>query len=170
MGEKIGDAFIKTTRGSAVLVASLIFAFFTLADSDSGEVMLVLIVASMVAYLVVLMRFASRTPERKQFLSNLVLFSVFSYGMWTFYTVSVGGWFWNDDWHVEVAMLFGMLPPLLFLSRAMYSISAQMVNPRTDGCIASLPFCVASPMIGVPALALIGVLLMLESLFAPRPT
>ena len=136
MGEKIGDAFIKTTRGSAVLVASLIFAFFTLADSDSGEVMLVLIVASMVAYLVVLMRFASRTPERKQFLSNLVLFSVFSYGMWTFYTVSVGGWFWNDDWHVEVAMLFGMLPPLLFLSRAMYSISAQMVNPRTDGCIA----------------------------------
>ena len=60
-------------------------------------------------------------------------------------------------------MLFGMLPPLLFLSRAMYGINGQIVNSRTDGCIASLPFCVASPLIGVPALALIGVLLILET-------
>ena len=82
--------------------------------------MLVLIVASMVAYLVVLMRFASRTPERKQFLSNLVLFSL------CFRTVcGLSTQPSDDDWHVEVAMLFGMLPPLLFLSRAMYSISAH---------------------------------------------
>ena len=169
MDKKIVDVFTITMRRSAVLVTGLIFVFFTLADSKWEELAGGLIVASMVVYLVVLMKFISQTPERKHLLTNLVLFSVFSYGMWTLYTVSVGGWFWNDDWHVEVAMLFGILPPLLFLSRGMYSISDQIVNPRTDGCIAALPFCVASPMIGVPALALIGVLLMVESLVASRP-
>ena len=72
--------FHQTTRGSAVLVG---FAWQIFLGKS------VLIVASMVAYLVVLMRFASRTPERKQFLSPRV-----AYGMWVL--------MWNDDWHAEV--------------------------------------------------------------------
>ena len=141
------------------LIVSLIITFwllkFAFSDSES-EIGATIVFCILVGYLLILLRYFVVNEGRKYTVSAFSISAILSSIACGMYTTRVGGWFWNDDYVLEDALLASIRPVIiLLLLNEFFGVAERGINriPNAGqdhitslmriGLIASLPLCVA---------------------------
>ena len=161
---------------SSVLVSIIIiFWWLEFAFSDSkSEVHETILYCIIVVYLIFLLRYFVTNEGRRYTVSAFSISVTLSTFAWGYYDSQVGGWFWNDDWVLEDALLASIRPPIILLFiNEVGSLIFGLINGNansgkshrtsliTIGLVASLPLCVAAPLgliILIPVLVIFFIL------------
>ncbi len=140
------------------LFVSLIITFwlleFAFSDSES-EVGATIITCILVGYLLFLLRYFVVNEGRKYTVSAFSISAMLASVAYGIYTTKVGGWFWNDDYVLEDALLASIRPVIvLLLINEFFGVAERLINKIANagqdhitsliriGLIASLPLCV----------------------------
>ncbi len=128
---------------------------FAFSDSES-EVGATIVFCILVGYLLFLLRYFVVNEGRKYTVSVFSISAILSSIAYGIYTERVGGWFWNDDYVLEDALLASIRPVIiLLLLNEFFGVAERginrIANPELDhitsliriGLIASLPLCVS---------------------------
>ena len=166
IGLALSSVFVSTT----ILYWWLNFAF---SDSES-ETDEIIVFSILVVYLLYLVKYFVTNEGRRYTASTFSISATVSSFAWGYYDSQVGGWFWNDDWVLEDALLASIRPTIiLMLINEVAGIIIRVFDETTSvgknhpismirvGLIASLPLCVAAPLgvlLVVPTLAIFFVL------------
>ena len=162
IGVILGAVFASIT----VLYWWLNFAF---SDSES-ETDETIVLSILVIYLLYLIKYFVANEGRRYTVSAFSISATLSSFAWGYYDSQVGGWFWNDDWILEDALMASIRPPIiLMLMNEVTGMIIRVFNETTSvrqnhptsmiriGLVASLPLCVAAPLgvfILIPTLAI----------------
>ena len=159
------------------LFVSLLITFwllkFAFSDSES-EVGATIVFCILVGYLLFLLRYFVINEGRKYTVSAFSISATLSSIACGIYTERVGGWFWNDDYVLEDALLASIRPVIiLLLLNEFFGVAERGINRIANagqdnitsliriGLIASLPLCVSWGLglfILVPTLTLFFIL------------
>ena len=137
------------------LIITIWLLEFAFSDSES-EVGATIVFCILVGYLLFLLRYFVVNEGRKYTVSAFSISAILSsigYGM---YVERVGGWFWNDDYVLEDALLASIRPVIiLLLLNEFFGVAERGINRIANaglvnitslmriGLIASLPLCVS---------------------------
>ncbi len=151
IGVILGAVFASIT----VLYWWLNFAF---SDSES-ETDETIVLSILVVYILYLIKYFVANEGRRYTVSAFSISATVSSFAWGYYDSQVGGWFWNDDWILEDALLASIRPPIiLMLINEVTGMIIRVFNETTSvrqnhptsmiriGLVASLPLCVAAPL------------------------
>tara|TARA_B100000945_G_scaffold242785_1_gene199001 strand:+ start:316 stop:888 length:573 start_codon:yes stop_codon:yes gene_type:complete len=160
---------------SSVFVSIIIFSWqmgFAFVEPEA-EGFPPIIIYILVGYLIYLLRYFVVNEGRKYTVSAFstsVILSTVGVGM---YDQQVGGWFWNDDWVMEEALITTIRPVIiLFLLNEFFGLSARAGNRTANagqkyltsliriGLIASLPLVVLNPPLAIGTIIFIPTLIL----------
>ena len=142
---------------SSLLVSSMTtFWLLKFAFSNSEKNGFTIMFCIFVGYLLFLIRFFVVNEGRKYSVSAFSISALLSTIACGIYTTRVGGWFWNDDYVLEDALLASIAPVIiLLLVNELFGMVERTGKGTGDngqeyvsslmriGLVASLPLCVA---------------------------
>ena len=163
---------------SSVFV-SLIIAFrqvgvlFVDAEHDESEIGITTVICILIGYLVYLLRHFVVNEGRKYTISAFSMSVILATVGAIMYDQQVGGWFWNDDWVMEEALIATIRPVIiLLLLNEFFGLAARAGNRTAKagqnyltsliriGLIASLPLVVLNPPLTIGAIVFIPTLIL----------
>ena len=168
---------------SSVIVAIIIYLHqtgFAFVDSepDESELGATTVICILIGYLVYLLRHFVVNEGRKYTISAFsmsVILATVGAGM---YDQQVGGWFWNDDWVMEEALIASIRPVIiLLLLNEFFGVAERGINKAMNagqdhvtslvriGIIASLPLVVMTPPFALGFLSLLVTLVIFFILY-----
>ena len=151
----------------AVIVPPLVIAMFVLRIGQG------LIVWVYIAYLIIFMRHLAKTGGQKIKVKSLAFSTACAITIWIVYTQLVGGWFWNDDWVMEEALIATIRPVIILLLLNEFFGLVERAGKRTAsaeqnyltslirvGLIASLPLVVLNPLLAIGTIIFIPTIIL----------
>ena len=145
--------------------------FASNSESETDETILFCI---LVAHLLYSIQYFVANKGRRYTVSAFSISATLSSFAWAYYDSQVGGWFWNDKWVLEDALLASIRPPIILIlinevaGMIIRSDNATKPARQNDpvsairiGLVASLPLCVAAPLgvlMLIPTLAIFFIL------------
>mgnify|MGYP001410026852 CR=1 FL=1 len=163
---------------SSVIVAIIIYLHqtgFAFVDSepDESEVGLTIVLCILIGYLLYLLRHFVLNEGRKYTISAFSISVILATVGAITYDQQVGGWFWNDDWVMEEAIIASIRPVIiLLLLNEFFGVAERGVNKVMNagqdyvtslvriGIIASIPLVVITPPFALGLLSLIVTLIL----------
>ena len=153
------------------------FAFVDL-EPDESEVGLTTVLCILIGYLLYLLRHFVVNEGRKYTISAFSISVILATVGAITYDQQVGGWFWNDDWVMEEAIIASIRPVIiLLLLNEFFGVAERGVNNVMNagqdyvtslvriGIIASLPLVVITPPLALGLLSLIVTLIIFFILY-----
>ena len=153
------------------------FAFVDL-EPDESEVGLTTVLCILIGYLLYLLRHFVLNEGRKYTISAFSISVILATVGAITYDQQVGGWFWNDDWVMEEAIIASIRPVIiLLLLNEFFGVAERGVNKVMNagqdyvtslvriGIIASLPLVVITPPLALGLLSLIVTLIIFFILY-----
>ena len=153
------------------------FAFVDL-EPDESEVGLTTVLCILIGYLLYLLRHFVVNEGRKYTISAFSISVILATVGAITYDQQVGGWFWNDDWVMEEALIASIRPVIiLLLLNEFFGVAERGVDNVMKagqdyvtslvriGIIASLPLVVITPPLALGLLSLIVTLIIFFILY-----
>ena len=144
-------------------------------ESESGTATVILI---LVGYLLCLLRYFVVNEGRKYTVSAFSVSVILSTVGAITYDQQVGGWFWNDDWIMEEALIASIRPVIIFLFlNEFFGVAERGINNTMNagqdyvtsliriGIVASLPLIIINPPFALGFLSLIITLIIFFILY-----
>ena len=168
---------------SSLAVSLVIFSWqtgFAFIDSepDESESGTATVIWILVGYLLYLLRYFVVNEGRKYTISAFSISVILATVGAITYDQQVGGWFWNDDWVMEEAIIASIRPVIiLLLLNEFFGVAERGVNNVMNagqdyvtslvriGIIASLPLVVITPPFALGLLSLIVTLIIFFILY-----
>ena len=168
---------------SSLAVSLVIFSWqtgFAFIDSepDESESGTATVIWILVGYLLYLLRYFVVNEGRKYTVSAFSVSVILSTVGAITYDQQVGGWFWNDDWIMEEALIASIRPVIIFLFlNEFFGVAERGINNTMNagqdyvtslvriGIIASLPLVVITPPFALGLLSLIVTLIIFFILY-----
>ena len=168
---------------SSLAVSLVIFSWqtgFAFIDSepDESESGTATVIWILVGYLLYLLRYFVVNEGRKYTVSAFSVSVILSTVGAITYDQQVGGWFWNDDWVMEEAIIASIRPVIiLLLLNEFFGVAERGVNNVMNagqdyvtslirvGIVASLPLVVITPPFALGLLSLIVTLIIFFILY-----
>ena len=168
---------------SSVIVAIIIYLHqtgFAFVDSepDESELGATTVICILIGYLVYLLRHFVVNEGRKYTISAFSMSVILATVGAIMYDQQVGGWFWNDDWVMEEALIASIRPVIiLLLLNEFFGVAERGINKAMNagqdhvtslvriGIIASLPLVVMTPPFALGFLSLLVTLVIFFILY-----
>ena len=168
---------------SSVIVAIIIYLHqtgFAFVDSepDESEFGATTVICILIGYLVYLLRHFVVNEGRKYTISAFSMSVILATVGAIMYDQQVGGWFWNDDWVMEEALIASIRPVIiLLLLNEFFGVAERGINKAMNagpdhvtslvriGIIASLPLVVMTPPFALGFLSLLVTLIIFFILY-----
>ena len=168
---------------SSVIVAIIIYLHqtgFVFVDSepDESELGATTVICILIGYLVYLLRHFVVNEGRKYTISAFSMSVILATVGAIMYDQQVGGWFWNDDWVMEEALIASIRPVIiLLLLNEFFGVAERGINKAMNagqdhvtslvriGIIASLPLVVMTPPFALGFLSLLVTLVIFFILY-----
>jgi len=144
-------------------------------ESESGTATVIWI---LVGYLLYLLRYFVVNEGRKYTVSAFSVSVILSTVGAITYDQQVGGWFWNDDWIMEEALIASIRPVIIFLLlNEFFGVAERGINNTMNagqdyvtsliriGIVASLPLIIINPPFALGFLSLIITLIIFFILY-----
>ena len=173
IGIALGSVFVSII----ILSRQTGFAFVDL-EPDESEVGLTTVLCILIGYLLYLLRHFVVNEGRKYTISAFSISVILATVGAITYDQQVGGWFWNDDWVMEEAIIASIRPVIiLLLLNEFFGVAERGVNNVMNagqdyvtslvriGIIASLPLVVITPPLALGLLSLIVTLIIFFILY-----
>ena len=162
---------------SSLAVSLVIFSWqtgFAFIDSepDESESGTATVIWILVGYLLYLLRYFVVNEGRKYTVSAFSVSVILSTVGAITYDQQVGGWFWNDDWIMEEALIASIRPVIIFLFlNEFFGVAERGINNTMNagqdyvtsliriGIVASLPLIIINPPFALGFLSLIVTLI-----------
>ena len=173
IGIALGSVFVSII----ILSRQTGFAFVDL-EPDESEVGLTIVLCILIGYLLYLLRHFVVNEGRKYTISAFSISVILATVGAITYDQQVGGWFWNDDWVMEEAIIASIRPVIiLLLLNEFFGVAERGVNNVMNagqdyvtslvriGIIASLPLVVITPPLALGLLSLIVTLIIFFILY-----
>ena len=162
---------------SSLAVSLVIFSWqtgFAFIDSepDESESGAATVIWILVGYLLYLLRYFVVNEGRKYTVSAFSVSVILSTVGAITYDQQVGGWFWNDDWIMEEALIASIRPVIIFLFlNEFFGVAERGINNTMNagqdyvtsliriGIVASLPLIIINPPFALGFLSLIVTLI-----------
>ena len=162
---------------SSLAVSLVIFSWqtgFAFIDSepDESESGTATVIWILVGYLLYLLRYFVINEGRKYTVSAFSVSVILSTVGAITYDQQVGGWFWNDDWIMEEALIASIRPVIIFLFlNEFFGVAERGINNTMNagqdyvtslirvGIVASLPLIIINPPFALGFLSLIVTLI-----------
>ena len=162
---------------SSLAVSLVIFSWqtgFAFIDSepDESESGTATVIWILVGYLLYLLRYFVVNEGRKYTVSAFSVSVILSTVGAITYDQQVGGWFWNDDWIMEEALIASIRPVIIFLLlNEFFGVAERGINNTMNagqdyvtslirvGIVASLPLIIINPPFALGFLSLIVTLI-----------
>lgn len=166
---------IGVSLSSAFASITVIYWWLNYFASDSeSETDETIVFCILVAHLLYSIQYFVANEGRRYTVSAFSISATLASFAWGYYDSQVGGWFWNDEWILEDALLAAIRPPifLILINEVAGMIirsgietksvrQKEIVSAIRIGLVASLPLCVAAPLgvlILIPTLAIFLIL------------
>ena len=168
---------------SSLAVSLVIFSWqtgFAFIDSepDESESRTATVIWILVGYLLYLLRYFVVNEGRKYTVSAFSVSVILSTVGAITYDQQVGGWFWNDDWIMEEALIASIRPVIIFLFlNEFFGVAERGINNTMNagqdyvtsliriGIVASLPLIIINPPFALGFLSLIITLIIFFILY-----
>jgi len=168
---------------SSLAVSLVIFSWqtgFAFIDSepDESESGTATVIWILVGYLLYLLRYFVVNEDRKYTVSAFSVSVILSTVGAITYDQQVGGWFWNDDWIMEEALIASIRPVIIFLFlNEFFGVAERGINNTMNagqdyvtsliriGIVASLPLIIINPPFALGFLSLIITLIIFFILY-----
>ena len=168
---------------SSLAVSLVIFSWqtgFAFIDSepDESESGTATVIWILVGYLLYLLRYFVVNEGRKYTVSAFSVSVILSTVGAITYDQQVGGWFWNDDWIMEEALIASIRPVIIFLFlNEFFGVAERGINNTMNagqdyatsliriGIVASLPLIIINPPFALGFLSLIITLIIFFILY-----
>lgn len=168
---------------SSLAVSLVIFSWqtgFAFIDSepDESESGTATVIWILVGYLLYLLRYFVVNEGRKYTVSAFSVSVILSTVGAITYDQQVGGWFWNDDWIMEEALIASIRPVIIFLLlNEFFGVAERGINNTMNagqdyvtsliriGIVASLPLIIINPPFALGFLSLIITLIIFFILY-----
>ena len=168
---------------SSLAVSLIIFSWqtgFAFIDSepDESESGTATVIWILVGYLLYLLRYFVVNEGRKYTVSAFSVSVILSTVGAITYDQQVGGWFWNDDWIMEEALIASIRPVIIFLFlNEFFGVAERGINNTMNagqdyvtsliriGIVASLPLIIINPPFALGFLSLIITLIIFFILY-----
>ncbi len=173
IGIALGSVFVSMI----ILSHQTGFAFVDL-EPDESEVGLTTVLCILIGYLLYLLRHFVLNEGRKYTISAFSISVILATVGAITYDQQVGGWFWNDDWVMEEAIIASIRPVIILLllneffgvaERGVYKVMNAGQDYVTSlvriGIIASIPLVVITPPLALGLLSLIVTLIIFFILY-----
>ena len=173
IGIALGSVFVSII----ILSRQTGFAFVDF-EPDESEVGLTTVLCILIGYLLYLLRHFVVNEGRKYTISAFSISVILATVGAITYDQQVGGWFWNDDWVMEEAIIASIRPVIiLLLLNEFFGVAERGVNNVMNsgqdyvtslvriGIIASLPLVVITPPLALGLLSLIVTLIIFFILY-----
>ena len=168
---------------SSLAVSLVIFSWqtgFAFIDSepDESESGTATVIWILVGYLLYLLRYFVVNEGRRYTVSAFSVSVILSTVGAITYDQQVGGWFWNDDWIMEEALIASIRPVIIFLLlNEFFGVAERGINNTMNagqdyatsliriGIVASLPLIIINPPFALGFLSLIITLIIFFILY-----
>ena len=148
---------IGVSLSSAFASITVIYWWLNYFASDSeSETDETIVFCILVAHLLYSIQYLVANEGRRYTVSAFSISATLASFAWGYYDSQVGGWFWNDKWVLEDALLASIRPPIILILinevAGMIIRSDNATNPARQndivsairiGLVASLPLCVS---------------------------
>ena len=173
IGIALGSVFVSII----ILSRQTGFAFVDL-EPDESEVGLTTVLCILIGYLLYLLRHFVVNEGRKYTVSAFSISVILATNGAIMYDQQVGGWFWNDDWIMEEALIASIRPVIIFLLlNEFFGVAERGINNIMNagqdyvtslirvGIVASLPLIIINPPFALGFLSLIVTLIIFFILY-----
>ena len=173
IGIALGSVFV-----SVIILSWQTGVAFVDLEPDESEIGATTVLYILIGYLVYLLRHFVVNEGRKYTISAFSISVILATVGAITYDQQVGGWFWNDDWVMEEALIASIRPVIiLLLLNEFFGVAERGVNNFMNagqdyvtslvriGIIASLPLVVITPPLALGLLSLIVTLIIFFILY-----
>ena len=173
IGIALGSAFV-----SVIILSWQTGVAFVDLEPDESEIGATTVLYILIGYLIYLLRHFVVNEGRKYTISAFSISVILATVGAITYDQQVGGWFWNDDWVMEEALIASIRPVIiLLLLNEFFGVAERRVNNVMNagqdyvtslvriGIIASLPLVVITPPLALGLLSLIVTLIIFFILY-----
>ena len=173
IGIALGSVFV-----SVIILSWQTGVAFVDLEPDESEIGATTVLYILIGYLIYLLRHFVVNEGRKYTISAFSISVILATVGAITYDQQVGGWFWNDDWVMEEALIASIRPVIiLLLLNEFFGVAERGVNNFMNagqdyvtslvriGIIASLPLVVITPPLALGLLSLIVTLIIFFILY-----
>ena len=173
IGIALGSVFV-----SVIILSWQTGVAFVDSEPDESEIGATTVLYILIGYLIYLLRHFVVNEGRKYTISAFSISVILATVGAITYDQQVGGWFWNDDWVMEEALIASIRPVIiLLLLNEFFGVAERGVNNFMNagqdyvtslvriGIIASLPLVVITPPLALGLLSLIVTLIIFFILY-----
>ena len=173
IGIALGSVFV-----SVIILSWQTGVAFVDLEPDESEIGATTVLYILIGYLIYLLRHFVVNEGRKYTISAFSISVILATVGAITYDQQVGGWFWNDDWVMEEALIASIRPVIiLLLLNEFFGVAERGVNNVMNagqdyvtslvriGIIASLPLVVITPPLALGLLSLIVTLIIFFILY-----
>ena len=173
IGIALGSVFV-----SVIILSWQTGVAFVDSEPDESEIGATTVLYILIGYLICLLRHFVVNEGRKYTISAFSISVILATVGAIMYDQQVGGWFWNDDWVMEEALIASIRPVIiLLLLNEFFGVAERGINKAMNagqdyvtslvriGIIASLPLVVMTPPFALGFLSLLVTLIIFFILY-----